>query len=200
MRPAGDCIARIAFRRAKCLQPGTNRRLKMMSWLLHRSENNVYDRPVTKFPRTPQWLERLYLTTPVYFVTCCAYRRRPIFANDAFHDAFVRFGERAGREFGITLGRYVIMPDHVHFFVSLAEEKTLGQWIGTLKRTVGVTIRARDSEDPIWQAGFFDHVMRSMRSYDQKWEYVRANPVRAGLVETEIDWPYAGEIAPLPYY
>jgi hypothetical protein len=49
------------------------------------------------------------------------------------------------------------------------------------------------SQDPIWQRGFFDHLLRSEESYAQKWDYVRGNPVRAQLVEKVEDWPYAGE-------
>ena len=30
--------------------------------------------------------------------------------------------------------------------------------------------------------GFFDHLIRHSESYSEKWEYVRQNPVRAGLV------------------
>ena len=45
-----------------------------------------------------------------------------------------------------------------------------------------------------WQTGFFDHVLRSGESYGEKWEYVRMNPVRAGLAARPEDWPYAGEI------
>ncbi|HSP44953.1 MAG TPA: hypothetical protein VLO30_03075, partial [Chthoniobacterales bacterium] len=47
---------------------------------------------------------------------------------------------------------------------------------------------------PVWQRRFFDHVLRSDESYTQKWNYVRENPVRAGLVMNATDWPYAGEI------
>jgi hypothetical protein len=36
--------------------------------------------------------------------------------------------------------------------------------------------------------------LRSEESYAQKWNYVRDNPVRAGLVEKTDDWPHAGEI------
>ena len=35
----------------------------------------------------------------------------------------------------------------------------------------------------IWQEEFFDHVLRSSESYSQKWNYVKENPVRAGLVK-----------------
>jgi len=40
----------------------------------------------------------------------------------------------------------------------------------------------------------FDHLIRSTESYVQKWDYVRENPVRAGLVSRREDWPFQGEI------
>jgi len=38
-----------------------------------------------------------------------------------------------------------------------------------------------------------DHVLRGDESYGGKWEYVRENPVRAGLVATWEKWPFRGE-------
>jgi putative transposase len=52
---------------------------------------------------------------------------------------------------------------------------------------------------PHWQKGFFDHVMRSGESYAQKWEYVRNNPVRAGLVVEADAWLFQGEIYQLRF-
>ena len=69
----------------------------------------------------------------------------------------------------------------------------LSKWIGGLKRTLSVALKA-SGDGPIWQPGFFDHVLRSDESYAQKWEYVRDNPVRAGLVAQSDDWPYQGEV------
>jgi hypothetical protein len=46
-------------------------------------------------------------------------------------------------------------------------------------------------------ANFFDHVLRSSESYSEKWNYVRDNPVRAGLVSNAGEWHYAGEIETL---
>ena len=46
---------------------------------------------------------------------------------------------------------------------------------------------------PLWQPEFFDHLLRTPASYGEKWNYVRENPVRAGLVQRAQDWPYAGE-------
>ncbi len=36
--------------------------------------------------------------------------------------------------------------------------------------------------------------MRSDESYEEKWLYVRNNPVRAGLVNHADEWPYQGEL------
>ena len=46
----------------------------------------------------------------------------------------------------------------------------------------------------IWEEGFFDHILRSNESYSQKWNYVRENPVRAGLMKSAAEWTYQGEI------
>ena len=49
----------------------------------------------------------------------------------------------------------------------------------------------------IGSLAFFDHLIRHGESYAQKWEYVRQNPVRAGLVHLADEWPWQGEIVRL---
>ena len=85
------------------------------------------------------------------------------------------------------------MPDHVHLFVRRPYDVELGRWIGMLKQALSKYI-VSTARLPIWQRRFFDHVLRSDESYAQKWNYVRENPVRAGLVANAEDWPYSGEI------
>jgi hypothetical protein len=41
-----------------------------------------------------------------------------------------------------------------------------------------------------WQEGSFDRLLRSDESLSEKWEYLRQNPMRAGLVKHSEDWPY----------
>jgi putative transposase len=105
----------------------------------------------------------------------------------------VRFSKRAQDEFGIAIGRYVILPDHLHLFVCLPTGIELSDWIGTLKRILAREVDV-SSNDPVWQRGFFDHVLRSTERYAEKWNYIRENPVRAELVKNAIDWPFCGEI------
>jgi REP element-mobilizing transposase RayT len=76
------------------------------------------------------------------------------------------------------------MPDHLHFFVALAPDKELSVWMKSLKNSLSKALRTQQISSPHWQKGFFDHLLRSAESYSQKWEYVRDNPVRAGLTKT----------------
>ena len=46
---------------------------------------------------------------------------------------------------------------------------------------------------PLWQAGFFDDLLRNDESHTEKWEYVSENPARGGLVTRADRWPYQGE-------
>ncbi len=106
----------------------------------------------------------------------------------------------AAQERNVAVGRYVIMPDHVHLFVRLPTEGiVLGRWVQSLKNVLGKGIAAAGHLRPHWQEGFFDHLMRSQDSYAQKWAYVKDNPVRAELCLNAQDWPYQGEIVPIAW-
>lgn len=150
-------------------------------------------------PQRLRRLDRIFPQAPIYFVTACADERRLLLANDAVHESFQNFAEH-GQERGAWVGAYVIMPNHLHLFVGFDERQMLlERWMKSLKNTISKTLRSKGVPAPHWQKGFFDHVLRSGESYDQKWHYVRENPVRAGLVENWNDWPYHGEIFPLEY-
>ena len=146
------------------------------------------------FPRLPPRLTWGFASNPVFFVTVCTYRRRALLANDAVSQAFLRFAERAYSGHNVAVGRYVIMPDHIHLFVCGPDNFELGRWIGLLKQCLAKSVARLPSADPVWQRGFFDHALRSDESYAEKWNYVRENPVRASLVTNPDDWPFAGEI------
>jgi REP element-mobilizing transposase RayT len=68
------------------------------------------------FGRRPPRLGRLFDMSPLYFVTFCTHLRKPFLARDDVHSAFVAYSERA-RDLNVAVGRYVIMPDHIHLFV-----------------------------------------------------------------------------------
>lgn len=141
-------------------------------------------------------LDTVFTENPVYFITACTEQRRHLLANDAAHEVFVRFCSLAGSR-GVMVGRYVLMPDHLHLFVCIPPGATgLSNWMKSLKNTLSKHWREQGIEAPHWQKGFFDHLIRSGESHAEKWKYVRENPARAGLVKDAGDWPYAGAIRP----
>jgi len=92
------------------------------------------------------------------------------------------------------------MPDHLHAFVATGDQKiTLSLWMKSLKNSTSKSLRRKRVVAPHCQKTFFDHVLRSNESYSEKWNYVRENPVRAGLVKTAAKWPFMGEIFRLEY-
>jgi REP-associated tyrosine transposase len=149
----------------------------------------------------PQRLDLIYVNLPLYFVTFTTRDRRAIPSLDDAQLALQRYGRCGIDKFNVALGRYVIMPDHVHLFVRGGRNFILSSWIGGLKRAISVAVlkepqatRLPPQERRLWQPGFFDHVLRSDESYAEKWNYVRDNPVRAGLVKAADDWLYQGEV------
>ena len=149
---------------------------------------------MTDYPKVPPRLTRIFGNNPLFFVTFCSHQRRNILATNSVNAAFLEFGRRAHEIQNVAIGRYVIMPDHAHLFVCGPDDFELGRWIGILKQRLGKAVASTKQSRPIWQRGFFDHILRSNESYGQKWNYFRENPVRAGLVEKAEDWPYQGEI------
>ena len=130
---------------------------------------------------------------PLWFVTFCTAGRRPLLARESLHCAFRELCDRMARQ-GVAVGRYVIMPDHVHMFLRLNPEYRLGRTVGFLKKSLSKSLDEGGDVRPHWQPGFFDHMLRHDESYAQKWAYVCNNPVRAGLVEASSEWPYQGEV------
>jgi putative transposase len=144
-------------------------------------------------------LDRILTDQLFYFLTFNAQNRATILANPPLHQAFRRFTEESASR-GVFVGRYVIMPDHIHLFAAFEENANLSSWMKSLKNYLSKALRAAGFEAPHWQKGYFDHLMRSEESYRSKWEYVFYNPVRRNLVSEPALWPFQGEINPLSFH
>ncbi len=128
----------------------------------------------------------------ILFVTVCAHQRKRILATPLVHDLLVAAWESADHW---LVGRYVILPDHIHLFCAPAQVDYLSvqRWIAFWKSSVSKAWPNQDAK-PIWQIDGWDRQLRKGDSYSQKWAYVRNNPVRHGLVDDPEDWPYQGEL------
>ncbi len=133
-------------------------------------------------PRIPVWLK--WDQEVVYFLTFCVAGRRHVLGNDA---AFVAFQTAITRLTNWNVIAGVLMPDHVHLLIAPNDrEAAVGNASGAIKRWIRQELKAEWH----WQPGSFDRLLRSDESAYEKWQYIRENPVRAGLVENWQDWPY----------
>ena len=114
----------------------------------------------------PPRLQQIFQSydTPLFFVTMCTLHRRKIPSLEAAHEALVMHGARGMKEFNAALGRYVIMPDHLHFFVCGDQDFVLTTWVKGLKRTI-LEAFPNEQRKSVWQPGFFDHLLRTEESY-----------------------------------
>jgi putative transposase len=144
-------------------------------------------------------LERVWIDQPIYFITTCTFGPQAILATGEIATLLSDEWRDAHDRHGWSIGRYVIMPDHVHFFCRAElDAKSLPIFMQKWKPWSSKRMaRGLKVAGTIWQEEFFDHVLRSSESYSQKWDYVKENPVRAGLVKKSDDWPFQGEIESL---
>ena len=127
-------------------------------------------------------------------LTVCTRYREPALATPRVHENLVAVWLEAT---AWRVGRYVILPDHLHLFASPGLPETLvEQWVGYWKRQF--TRRVPDCGFR-WAAGHWSRSLRTQEHYAERWEYVRQNPVRHGLVQRAEDWPYQGEVFKLEW-
>jgi REP element-mobilizing transposase RayT len=94
----------------------------------------------------------------------------------------------------IHLHAIVVMPDHVHLLLRpLRDENSwpfpLVEILQCFKGTTAHRInKMLGASGPVWEEESFDHVLRSDEGLKQKCEYIRQNPVRAGLVQKPEDY------------
>jgi putative transposase len=121
----------------------------------------------------------------IFFVTICCQPKgenqlcRPAIAHILFKAA--RFYEQRHEWYPHLL---LLMPDHIHLLASFGPDAGMKNVVQRWKRYTAKHADVR------WQRDFFDHRLRSEESFDEKAAYILRNPVRAGFVNKEEDWPY----------
>jgi putative transposase len=125
--------------------------------------------------------------TTIVFLTICAENRKRWLANAAAHES-LRAAWQSAQAW--LVGYYLLMPDPLHLFCAPHDLRfTLEKWLTFWERQFR---RLHPDENARWQAHPFHHRLRREESYAEKWNYVRENPVREGLVKDAVDWPYQG--------
>ncbi len=86
---------------------------------------------------------------------------------------------------------WVLMPDHIHWLLTVADDRTIPQIVSACKaiatRRLG---RAGIVSASPWQTGYYEHLVRQDEDLRIQARYLVANPLRAGLVSKLADYPW----------
>jgi putative transposase len=139
----------------------------------------------SKLPHvTPAWVS----TGSDYFITiCCQPRGLDQLCNQRtaeYISEAIDFRNAEGQWYVRLL---LLMPDHLHALISFPGDRSMTKVVGSFKE---ITAKKAGIH---WQRDFFDHRIRSEHEYVEKADYIRANPVRRGLVADEGLWPWKWE-------
>ena len=97
----------------------------------------------------------------------------------------------------------VLLPDHVHIHITLAEDsddyavivaniKThFSRQIPKLNNEIISHSRSKILERGIWQRRFWEHRIRDELDYRRHMDYIHYNAVKHGYVARPVDWPYS---------
>jgi putative transposase len=105
-----------------------------------------------------------------------------------------------GKQRPFAIDAMVILPDHLHAVWTLPPDDAdySGRWrsikaafVRSL-HTHGVSLTANaKGEYDVWQRRFWEHQIRDERDMARHVDYVHVNPVKHGLAERVLDWPWS---------
>lgn len=83
---------------------------------------------------------------------------------------------------GVKVDKYVIMPNHIHAIIIIYDNGGQGSARPTniLSKIIHSFKRLTNTEfgKNIWQASFYDHIIRNEQDYLRIWQYIDTNPIK----------------------
>ncbi len=133
-----------------------------------------------------------YLGYQRYFLTICAFERRPAFIVQVHVDRVMLHLRQCTVASAFAILAYCFMPDHLHLLVEgmwassdlrhllrLWKQRTAFEWMHT-------------TGEVLWQRGYYDRILRTDEDTAAVAEYILTNPIRAGLVSEIRHYPFLG--------
>ncbi|HSV30530.1 MAG TPA: DUF1156 domain-containing protein [Atribacteraceae bacterium] len=91
----------------------------------------------------------------------------------------------------ISLDAAVVMQDHAHAMFRITDESKLGEILHSIKSfSANQVNKLQNRMGPFWLDENFDHIVRHAAEWDEKFEYIRQNPVKKELVAASEDYPF----------
>lgn len=132
---------------------------------------------------------RTSLPGHVYLLTTVTSYRRPLFRDVELAKAVSQCIHEPRSWGDAELLCWVLMPDHWHGLVRLGSRDTLSAAMNRFKSLTAKRLHCTQT-GLVWGSGFHDRALRAGEDVRQVARYIICNPLRAGLVDNVLAYPF----------
>jgi putative transposase len=117
--------------------------------------------------------------------------KKIVFHNTLDYSRFLDNMKTSRENYPIDLFAYCLMPNHFHFIVRPNVAQYLSKWMHLLlTKYVRYYHKKHNSSGHIWQGRFKSFLIQDDDHLVTVLRYVEGNPVRAGLVNSSVEWKW----------
>ena len=118
--------------------------------------------------------------------------RQHVFADERDYQEYLDALREAALLNKVRVHAYVLMPNQVHLLLTPADEQGMSRMMQSVGRRYGAAFNRRHQRTgTLWEGRFRAAVIDPARHFLEVCVYIDTNPVRAGLVERDEDWPWS---------
>ena len=143
-----------------------------------------------KLRQSPRLKDFHYTGPFTYQLTFVTQGRLPIFTTERAVQPCLHALKEACQRHGFDTLAFCFMPDHLHVLLAGQDGSSLQDFVRYFKQISGYHFK-REHGAGLWQISYYDHVVRRNEAVEQIAAYIWDNPVRAGLVESRLDYAFS---------
>ena len=137
-------------------------------------------------------LPRLTLPGYPHHVIQRGNNRQWIFADDADRRRLLELLESSSRDLNVAVHSYVLMDNHVHLLATPATERGLPDFMQAVGRRYVRYFNDRHGRSgTLWEGRYRSTLVQAERYLLACMVYIDLNPVRAGMVQSPVDFPWS---------
>jgi putative transposase len=148
---------------------------------------------------------RNFVPGGTYFFTLVTHGRRPFLTDDSGRAALRQALREVRARHPVAINAIVLLPDHLHTVWTLppGDDRYPLRWRqiksrftqtylerGGFEGAVSVSRRIK-GERGVLQRRYFEHTVRDEADLKRCVDYVHINPLKHGLVQRVVDWPWS---------
>ncbi|MEW8084682.1 MAG: transposase [Candidatus Thiodiazotropha endolucinida] len=148
---------------------------------------------------------RILMPGGIYFFTVVTYNRRPMLIDEMAREVLREAISLVRNNQPFKIDAFCLLPDHIHTIWTLPEgdfnysqrwRAIKGNFSRRYREQVEgflVSNRSRQTrrELAFWQRRFWEHHIRDECDFIRHCDYIHFNPVKHGLVDCVLDWPWS---------